>query len=441
MGTDAPPGGLPIPHTSTDEWQSFETRMRQRRIERLLARAQLAHAEGRDDEARAALVEAEELGGDPIALYPAEHQFEEPPFIEEGEEDESTAASGLQLHYVETGDEGDEDEYDLPLYPVVSVPHRWRASKGSRIAGMLTACVVIFWFGGPQVADAPSQLAVEAPPEVATNPALSGPASPVAPDPVAQSAANELPAVRLSVTDVSADTIPVDGNADAPAAVSLAGLARLDVTQPQATSPEPATRPADPAATRVDSSPTSAAAPSVAIPSAPPVEVTPSPMVASAAPPSIEPPPVATLPTPDVAVAVPPAAPPTTAPPTPTPAPAPAREAEAAAPPAVPAAAVRAALMQYESAYSRLDADAAGAVWPTLDRKALARAFDGLASQRVNLGSCEMRIVGESATAECTGSTSWTPKVGGRSHNAVRRWQFRLKNADPGWQIVSATVR
>ena len=439
MGTDAPSGGLPIPHTSTDEWQSFETRMRQRRIERLLARAQLAHAEGRDDEATAALIEAEELGGDPMALYPAEQQFDEAPFIEEVDLDEPTS----ELSAVDVQDEELGDEYDLPLYPVVSVPHRWRASKGSRIAGMLTACVVIFWFGGPQVADAPNQPGVEAPPEVATNPAPSAPASSDTPDPVAQSAANELPAVTLAVTDVSADTIPVDGNTDAPAAVSLAGLAGRDVTQPQATSPGPATRPADTtvtAATQVDSAATSAAAPTAAIPSAPLVDVTPSAGVATAPPPIIEPPSVAAPPTPEMAAAVPAPAP-TPPTPTPSPAPAPAREAEAAVQPGVHAAGVRAALMQYESAYSRLDADAAGAVWPTLDRKALARAFDGLAAQRVNLGSCEMRIVGESATAECTGSTSWTPKVGGRSHNAARRWEFRLKSADSGWQIVSATVR
>jgi hypothetical protein len=88
-----------------------------------------------------------------------------------------------------------------------------------------------------------------------------------------------------------------------------------------------------------------------------------------------------------------------------------------------------------------LDVNAAGAVWPALDRKALTRAFDGLASQAVTLGSCEVRIVGESAIADCAGSATWTPKVGGRSHRQARQWQFQLRNVDAGWQIVSATVR
>jgi hypothetical protein len=149
---------------------------------------------------------------------------------------------------------------------------------------------------------------------------------------------------------------------------------------------------------------------------------------------------------PAAALTAPPAPPPVesvpaTPPPTASPAPDPAREADAPAPAAVAAAGVRAALLRYESAYSRLDVNAAGAVWPDLDRKALARAFDGLASQAVSLGSCEVRIVGESAIADCAGSATWTPKVGGRSHRQARQWQFQLRNADAGWHIVSATVR
>jgi hypothetical protein len=104
-------------------------------------------------------------------------------------------------------------------------------------------------------------------------------------------------------------------------------------------------------------------------------------------------------------------------------------------------AGVRATLARYESAYSQLNADAAGAVWPGLNRRALARAFDGLSSQHVRLGRCDVRIVGESAVAECAGSATWTPKVGGGTRNEQRLWQFRLRNASSGWQIVGATVR
>jgi hypothetical protein len=45
-------------------------------------------------------------------------------------------------------------------------------------------------------------------------------------------------------------------------------------------------------------------------------------------------------------------------------------------------AAVRATLGRYESAYSDLNTAAAHAVWPGVDERALARAFDSLSSQR-----------------------------------------------------------
>ena len=101
---------------------------------------------------------------------------------------------------------------------------------------------------------------------------------------------------------------------------------------------------------------------------------------------------------------------------------------------------VKAALGRYEAAYSRLDADAVGAVWPSVDRRGLARAFAGLAAQNVKLGRCEIAVAGGTATASCVGNTQWTPRVG-REQLALRRWSFELKNAGADWIITSATVR
>jgi hypothetical protein len=102
--------------------------------------------------------------------------------------------------------------------------------------------------------------------------------------------------------------------------------------------------------------------------------------------------------------------------------------------------AVRAALGRYEAAYTRLDAAAAGQVWPSVDRRALARAFDGLESQTVTLGRCEVRVEATSARAECTGSARWTPKVGGGAQTAQRRWRFDLRNTSGDWIITAAAV-
>jgi hypothetical protein len=102
---------------------------------------------------------------------------------------------------------------------------------------------------------------------------------------------------------------------------------------------------------------------------------------------------------------------------------------------------VRTVLAQYESAYSSLDATAAGAVYPAIDRRALSRAFEGLAAQRVSLGDCDVRVIGAAAHAECVGNATWTPKIGGGSHTQPRLWQFDLRRTDTGWHITRATAR
>jgi hypothetical protein len=102
---------------------------------------------------------------------------------------------------------------------------------------------------------------------------------------------------------------------------------------------------------------------------------------------------------------------------------------------------VRAALNRYAAAYTGLDASAARVVWPSVDHRALARAFEGLAAQRVTLGRCDVRLNGASAQADCAGSATWTPKVGGGAQSASRRWRFDLRNSGGDWIIVQANVR
>jgi hypothetical protein len=100
---------------------------------------------------------------------------------------------------------------------------------------------------------------------------------------------------------------------------------------------------------------------------------------------------------------------------------------------------VRSVLSRYEAAYSGLDASAARAVWPGVNERALAQAFDALRSQSLSLGRCDVEVSGSIARAECAGSASWTPKIGtGRTE--PRRWAFDLRNASGSWQIVRAQV-
>jgi tetratricopeptide (TPR) repeat protein len=120
--------------------------------------------------------------------------------------------------------------------------------------------------------------------------------------------------------------------------------------------------------------------------------------------------------------------------------------ADVIAPGSVPAAVtvnddqlVREALQRYRSAYEGLDAASAHDIWPAVDQAALARAFDGLASQALTFQDCAVAIEGAAATATCRGTTQYVPKVGSRVPRVEpRRWNFSLRKRAAGWQIENA---
>jgi hypothetical protein len=99
-------------------------------------------------------------------------------------------------------------------------------------------------------------------------------------------------------------------------------------------------------------------------------------------------------------------------------------------------------LQLYADAYERLDASAAQKVWPSVDERALARAFAGLQSQGISFERCETEVNGSEARAVCRGRAQYVPKVGRREPlTASRQWTFTLRRAGDGWQIASAEVR
>ena len=100
---------------------------------------------------------------------------------------------------------------------------------------------------------------------------------------------------------------------------------------------------------------------------------------------------------------------------------------------------VKQTLQRYRVAYEGLDARSAQAVWPAVNQAALARAFDGLASQSLTFDACDVRVRGEVATATCQGSARYVPKIGSREPRTERRvWNFSLHKAGDDWKIESA---
>jgi hypothetical protein len=102
---------------------------------------------------------------------------------------------------------------------------------------------------------------------------------------------------------------------------------------------------------------------------------------------------------------------------------------------------VRALLSRYEAAYSDLDASAAASVYPSIDRKALSRAFDALESQQILFQDCRIQVANTTARATCAGTASWTPKVGTGYRQQARRWQFDLKQISGSWQIGNVQIQ
>ena len=99
-------------------------------------------------------------------------------------------------------------------------------------------------------------------------------------------------------------------------------------------------------------------------------------------------------------------------------------------------------LGRYRNAFNTLDAGAAAAVWPTVNEKTLARAFERLEDQQVSFESCEIEIGGVHAEAACSGTARYIPKVGSRTPKAeARRWTFILRRASDGWLIDGIDAR
>jgi hypothetical protein len=100
-------------------------------------------------------------------------------------------------------------------------------------------------------------------------------------------------------------------------------------------------------------------------------------------------------------------------------------------------------LHQYRRAVERMDARAAQAVWPSLDARALARAFTGLESNSLAFEDCGVTIsAGEMAQAQCRAVATYLPKVGRRKPvNAQHEYTFTFSKTGGDWRIDSAAIR
>jgi len=105
-------------------------------------------------------------------------------------------------------------------------------------------------------------------------------------------------------------------------------------------------------------------------------------------------------------------------------------------------AAVRRLLAGYQAAYENRDAQLAKALWPAVDERALARAFEGLEAQTVTFDRCDLTVSDMRAVASCRGTATYTTRIGRRSsHTENRLWTFRLEKSAEQWLIDAVEIR
>jgi hypothetical protein len=103
---------------------------------------------------------------------------------------------------------------------------------------------------------------------------------------------------------------------------------------------------------------------------------------------------------------------------------------------------VAATLAAYQRGYTALDAAAVQRVWPGVDAQQLRWAFAQLESQRLAFSGCTIDVRGLHASATCSGTATYLPKVGsGEPVKVQRTWQFALQKMGDGWLIDAATAR
>lgn len=99
-------------------------------------------------------------------------------------------------------------------------------------------------------------------------------------------------------------------------------------------------------------------------------------------------------------------------------------------------------LGHYEQAYDRLDASSAAAVWPSVDARALSRAFARLQRQDLDFGNCTFSVSASDAAARCAGILRYARRIGDTALKTEQHvWTIEFARAGESWQIVKISAQ
>jgi hypothetical protein len=80
-------------------------------------------------------------------------------------------------------------------------------------------------------------------------------------------------------------------------------------------------------------------------------------------------------------------------------------------------------------------------IWPSVDRRALTRAFGSLKSQEIAFDNCDVKAAGSNATARCRGTVQYVRKVGSPGpHTEPEQWLFKMQKYGTEWKIDQVTA-
>ena len=93
-------------------------------------------------------------------------------------------------------------------------------------------------------------------------------------------------------------------------------------------------------------------------------------------------------------------------------------------------------LTRYVAAFEQMNVGATVAIWPSVDRRELSRAFGALKSQAVAFDACDVDVQRTMATARCSGTVRFVPRVGGNDPRVAQQaWLFSMRKSGRDWTI------
>jgi hypothetical protein len=105
-------------------------------------------------------------------------------------------------------------------------------------------------------------------------------------------------------------------------------------------------------------------------------------------------------------------------------------------------ASVQSVIDRFREAFDTLDASSVAGFWPSVDSRALSRAFAQLDSQQLHFERCDIQLAGTRAFASCHGYVQLVRKAGSQDpRTESRKWTFTLGEVKDHWVILGVDAR